>query len=284
VSYSYQIPKRFTDLNPGNHVDHGALIDYLQEARTEFLLGGPDPMPAMLGNGVFVTGHHVHYLAPVRYSTSGVDAEVWVDQVGGAKFSISYLLSDAGRPVARARTFLTPYDLQAGALRRLTPAERERMTAVLGEPVPVEPLGRVRTDELADARATSCRVRWADLDSYRHVNNVRYFDYFSQARLQLIAEAGPLDPGEPWMVVRQDVDYRIALDFRREPYQVRTAVTEIGDSSVAFVADISDPLDSGKRSFATARTVMVHLGVDGRAQAIPAATRTVLGSAIAPAP
>jgi acyl-CoA thioester hydrolase len=127
-------------------------------------------------------------------------------------------------------------------------------------------------------------VRWADLDSYRHVNNVRYFDYFSQARLQLIAEAGPLDPGEPWMVVRQDVDYRIALDFRREPYQVRTAVTEIGDSSVAFVADISDPLDSGKPSFATARTVMVHLGVDGRAQAIPAATRTVLGSAIAPAP
>jgi acyl-CoA thioesterase FadM len=80
VSYSYQIPKRFTDLNPGNHVDHGALIDYLQEARTEFLLGGPDPMPAMLGNGVFVTGHHVHYLAPVEYSDSGVDAEVWVDR------------------------------------------------------------------------------------------------------------------------------------------------------------------------------------------------------------
>jgi acyl-CoA thioester hydrolase len=84
------------------------------------------------------------------------------------------------------------------------------------------------------------------------------------------------------VVVRQDVDYRVALDFRREPYQVRTAVTEIGDSSVAFIADISDPLDPGKRSFATARTVLVHLGEDGRAQPIPAAARTVLESALTP--
>lgn len=286
MRHSFRIPQRCTDLSPGNQVDHTVLIDYLQETRTEFLLGAPEPMRSMLGGGVFVTGHQVAYLAPIGYSEDGVTAEVWVDQVGGARFSLSYRLSDRSGAVAEARTFLAPFDLTAGALRRLTAEEREQLSATLADPVPIEPLGRVRAEDLAAAVETPCRVRWADLDSYRHVNNVRYFDYLSQARLQLLGALGGIGDTagapatEPWTVVRQDIDYRIPLDFRLQPYRVRTAVAGIGDASVDFVADIVDPLEEAPRSFATARTVLLHAGVDGEPEPIPDATRARLEAAI----
>lgn len=264
VSFQYQVPKRFTDLNAGGHVDHGVVIDYLQESRTEFLLSAPGPLPAMLDSGVLVTGHHVEYLAPIGCDTPVVDAEVWVDQVGGARFSISYRLSDAGTPVVRARTFLVPYDLASGTMRRLAADERDLLASRVAEPVSLRPLGKVTSADLAGARPTACRVRWADLDSYRHVNNVKFFDYLSQARLELLAAAGPLAAGEPWVVVRQDIDYRVPIDFRREPYQVRTAVVRVGATSVELVADIIDPLVADPRPYATARTVVVQVGADGR--------------------
>jgi acyl-CoA thioester hydrolase len=279
VPFQYQVPKRFSDLDAGGHVDHSVVIDYLQEARTEFLLASEGPMPAMLDSGVLVTAHHVEYLAPIGPGEPTVDAEVWVDQVGGSRFSVSYRFSDAGNPVVRARTFLAPYDLDAGLLRRLTAAERELLVAAVEPPVPVQPLGRVRPADLGSAYETPCRVRWADLDSYRHVNNVKFFDYLGQARLELLAQAGPLDPGEPWVVARQDIDYRVPIDFRREPYLVRTGVTEVDDTSCAFVADIIDPLageTAGQRPFATARTVLAARHSDGRPRSIDAATRAVL--------
>lgn len=264
VSFQYQVPKRFTDLNAGGHVDHGVVIDYLQESRTEFLLSAPSPMPAMLDSGVLVTGHHVEYLAPITYDTPVVDAEVWVDQVGGARFSVSYQLSDAGTSVVRARTFLVPYDLASGTMRRLAADERDLLVSRVAEPVALRPLGKVTASHLAGARTSDCRVRWADLDSYRHVNNVKFFDYLSQARLELLTTAGPLGPGEPWVVVRQDIDYKMPIDFRREPYQVRTAVVRVGNSSVELVADIVDPQVSDPKPYATARTVLVQVGSDGK--------------------
>jgi acyl-CoA thioester hydrolase len=278
VPFHYQVPKRFVDLNVGGHVDHGVVIDYLQESRTEFLLSASGPMPAMLDSGVLVTGHHVEYLAPITYDTPVVDAEVWVDQVGGARFSISYRLSDGGTPVVRARTFLTPYDLAGGGLRRLTGAERDQLAAVVDDPVGIEPLGRVRPADLADAHATDCRVRWADLDSYRHVNNVKFFDYFAQARWELLAAAGPLPAGEPWVVVRQDLSYHAPIDFRREPYRVRTAVVTVGETSVQCAADIVDPQLPQPKPYASARTVLVQVDSDGRPKPVADEQRRALGA------
>lgn len=283
MPFCYQVPKRYTDLNLGGHVDHGVVIDYLQEARTEFLLSSPGPMPGMLDSGVLVTAHHVEYLAPISYRTAGVDAEVWVDQVGGARFSISYRLADAGTPVVRARTFLTPYDLTSATLRRLTGPEREQLVAAVEPQVDIEPLGKVTPADLADARGLDCRVRWADLDSYRHVNNVKFFDYFSQARLELLGDALRRAEGsdgelESWVVVRQDLDYKMPIDFRREPYRVRTAVVGIGTTSIRFAADIVDPLASAPRPYATARTVMGRLGPDGSPEPITDELRRLLGA------
>ena len=68
-------------------------------------------------------------------------------------------------------------------------------------------------------------MRWSDLDSYGHVNNVKFYDYVQEARIALINDDGATGrPRTVWMVARQDVEYRAPLDFRLEPYEVGTLV------------------------------------------------------------
>lgn len=261
--YHYACPKRWTDLNAGGHVDHGVLIDYMQEGRIEFLLSQQEPTASMLAEGVLVTSHEVEYTAPIPSGPDHLDLRLWIDEIGGAKFSLSYTLSNAGLEVARARTHAATYDLQAGKLRRLTPVERDQLGAELTPAESVKPLPTVRPAELKSAHRSPCRVRWADLDAYGHVNNVRFFDYFSQARQVMLAGDSALQAEERWLVARQDVNYRQPIDFRREPYLIRTAVTRIGTSSCELAADIVDG-SNGAARYATARTVLVLTDEHGR--------------------
>ena len=76
-----------------------------------------------------------------------------------------------------------------------------------------------------------CHVRFSDVDIYGHVNNVKYFEYFQEARIAFLMSLGDplLDPGaDPTMrqvVARIDVDYKRPILFRPEPYDVR----DLGD-------------------------------------------------------
>ena len=57
-----------------------------------------------------------------------------------------------------------------------------------------------------------CRVRWSDVDSYGHVNNVKYFEYFQEARIQLMmAQGRELGAGRHLVVAQVDVDYRLSV-------------------------------------------------------------------------
>jgi acyl-CoA thioester hydrolase len=104
-------------------------------------------------------------------------------------------------------------------------------------------------------------VRWSDLDSYGHANNVKYYDYIQEARVALMAQALRwLERDSPsaddvWVVVRQDLDYRRPLDFRVEPYRVNTVVTAVGNRSIRLAAQIDDP--GTGTVFAQARTILV---------------------------
>jgi acyl-CoA thioester hydrolase len=104
-------------------------------------------------------------------------------------------------------------------------------------------------------------VRWSDLDSYGHANNVKYYDYIQEARVALMAQALRwLERDSPsaddvWVVVRQDLDYRRPLDFRVEPYRVNTVVTSVGNRSIRLAAQIDDPATGAV--FAQARTILV---------------------------
>ena len=237
------------------HLNNAAFVDYLQEARVDYLLGGPAVMPALLANGVLVVSHQVEYLRPVVYSPRGLDIELWISSVGGSRFALAYELRDGAELAVRARTAAVPFELATNTLRRLSAEER----AVLVEAQrPTEPLPALPAVPVGDAGFHSpLPVRWSDLDSYGHVNNVKYFDYLQEARIQLFVEAlnwtGSAD--QEVLLVRQDLDYRRPIDFRPEPYEVRTVITRIGNRSVHLGAEIRDPQQG--TVFATGRTVLV---------------------------
>lgn len=243
---------RWGDMDAQGHINNAAFLDYLQEGRVDFLLSGPEEMGRLLETGVLVVSHQVEYLAPVAYSGRPLRLELWVDQVGGSRFAIGYEVYDGEVLAARARTTATPYDLAAGALRRLSDVERTCLTGAMDEAAPLRPLARVAVAERAYAHPLT--VRWSDLDSYGHVNNVKFFDYVQEARVALIADA--LDLRDvAWVVARQDLEYRRPLDFRLAPYEVRTSVTALGRRSFTLAAEIRDPAASVL--YATARTVVV---------------------------
>ncbi len=98
-------------------------------------------------------------------------------------------------------------------------------------------------------------MRWSDLDSYGHVNNVKYYDYVQEARIALMRSSLDWQSEDVWVIVRQDLEYLKPIDFRISAYEVATMVTQIGTRSFTLAAEIRDP--DGGTTYATARTVVV---------------------------
>lgn len=269
MAHIFDCPTRWGDLDAYGHLNNGVYVDFLQEARVDFLhsadfayMLGDVPLPGVSGpnsHGILVTGHQVEYVRPVAHGDP-VRIRLVVDRVGAARFTLAYDLVSRERLVARARTVLCPFDLDTGRIRRLTGAEKAWLISHAELVPPLDPL---RKATIGDRRAHeyALRIRWSDLDSYRHANNVKYYDYVQEARVALIGELiearqSPAEPPGQWVVVRQDMDYAAQIDFRREPYLVRTVVQDAGDTSVTLAAEISDPLTGTVH--AAARTVLVH--------------------------
>ncbi len=89
-----------------------------------------------------------------------------------------------------------------------------------------------------------CHVRFSDVDVYGHVNNVKYFEYYQEARIAFILSMrGGLFDGDSanrQVVARIDVDYKRPILFRAEPYAVETWVTRVGTSSYTLAGRITD--------------------------------------------
>lgn len=250
---SFVCPMRWGDMDAQGHINNAAYLDFLQEARVHFLLSGPPALQNLLTSGVLVVNHQVEYLRPIEFSERGIQIDLWVDSVGGSRFVVGYDVLDGDALAARARTAAVPFDLATNALRRLTTDERSGLSAAMVGSTPLDPLPRVRWSG-RDHRYRLA-VRWSDLDSYAHVNNVKYFDYIQEARIALMTETLGWSADEVWVIVRQDLDYLRPIDFRSEPYEVATVVSEIGSRSFKLAAEIRDPAAS--LTFATARTVVV---------------------------
>lgn len=266
-----RVPLRWVDLDAQGHANNAALVDYLQEARVDFLLTGPNAH--LLGNGIIVVGHQVEYLAPVFFTPEPLDVELVVGEVGAARFTVGYLVRQGGEPVARARTVLASFDFEAGRPARLTDTERDWFVE---RSVALEPLREVGSFTVGEAHHTlPFQVRWSDLDAYGHANNTRFFDYVAEARVALKApvlanaiRSNPHDEVEhAWLVVRQDMRYVGQVVHRLEPYEVHTAVGATGRTSLTLAAEIVDPGSGAVMSRST--TVLVHADAAGRAQPLP---------------
>lgn len=272
--FSFRCPLRWSDLDAQGHVNNAHIVDYMQEARVAFFRSGPTS--ALLDSGIVVVGHQVEYLSSVEYSDAGVDIELSVAALGGARFEVAYDLTQDGRPVARARTVLCPYDFEAERPARLTPADRAFLSAAISETEPLRPLSSPTLD--GRGTVTDLFVRWSDHDSFGHVNNAKAYDYVQQARVEAtsqwdpaMARVGAGDSQYVWLVVRQDVDYVTQLSHRVQPYAARTAPIMLGTSSITLASEMFDPVDG--TVFIRGRTVLVCAGTDLRPKPLPDSIR-----------
>ena len=185
---------RWADLDMLGHVNNVTYVDYLQEARVDMLRthgSRPRGDAGDLAEGVVVVRHEVTYLRPLLFTFEPVMIECWVTEVRAASFTLAYEIfrESRSRPgernvFVRATTVLTPYVFASERPRRISPEERMRLEAFL------EPdTGSARSPATQEPVAPSelghfaVHVRFSDVDVYGHVNNVKYFEYFQEARL-----------------------------------------------------------------------------------------------------
>jgi acyl-CoA thioester hydrolase len=117
------------------HVNNSRYVDYLQDARVDFLfrtakeLGADD-----LETGLLVARHEVHYRAPLIFRPEPVRIELWISEIRAASFTIDYeILDETPRCLyVEARTKLVPFDFTANRLRRISPVEREALSELVG--------------------------------------------------------------------------------------------------------------------------------------------------------
>ncbi len=277
----YEIAMHWGDMDAQGHINNVAFVDYLQEARSRFLKSGPHGH--LLEEGVIVVWHRVQYLKPVKFSTTPLQIEIGVYKVGGSLFEVGYRVFHEGELAVEAASRLCPFDFDAQLPRRLTPEERAWFTSRPIEFTKIPPLPGA--DLNGQSHCHPFNVRWSDLDSYGHVNNIRYYEYLQEARIGFtssldpdMVRSGSFDAKNEyfWVLVRQDVKYVNQMNFRLDPYEVLTAPVELGNSSITLAAEIVDP-QAGGQVCAQGRTVLVCVDPKtGRATPLPANARASL--------
>ncbi len=278
---------RWADLDQQGHVNNVVYVDYLQEARVDLLrTHSRREATGELAEGLVVVRHEVHFTAPLTFDLAPVLIECWVTEIRAASFTMAYEvyrdIDGARRIFCRATTVLTPYLFATERPRRLSAEERTALAAYLEEPSEWSGPGTGRVPPLAASEARGhypVHVRFSDVDVYGHVNNVKYFEYYTEARILLMSRIrGTVDqrPVPTVVVVRTDVDYRVPILFRSEPYDAWSAVTRVGRTSVEITSEIRD----GDVLLSRARVVVVIVDLEtGRPAPLEPDLRAALAEA-----
>ncbi|MGI9155893.1 MAG: acyl-CoA thioesterase [Marmoricola sp.] len=264
MRHVYECPMRWADLDMLGHVNNVTYVDYLQEARIDMLAAHASVQGGeRLAEGVVVVRHEVQFVSPLVWRLEPVRIECWVSEIKAATFTMTYEIVDESgseRVVhLRATTLLTPYVFAEERPRRISREERAALSIWLEEgydPSPAIP----RLPEAGARHHYPLAVRWSDVDAYGHVNNVKYFEFFQEARIQYLRTLPREEDGpwSHWVVGHTDVDYLRPIMLRPialglEPYAVRSWIGHVGNRSTIMMGEICD----GDRVLARSRVVMV---------------------------
>jgi acyl-CoA thioester hydrolase len=133
-----------------------------------------------------------------------------------------------------------------------------------------------------------CPLRWADMDSLGHVNNVTYADYLQESRVDMLRVHAPARGGEELaegvVVVRHEVEFVAPLVFRFEPVRIESWVTRIRAASFTMAYEILDEQPDGSRTvYLRARSVLTpYLFAEERPRRIRDEERAVLEGFLEP--
>ncbi|WP_408898685.1 acyl-CoA thioesterase [Nocardioides sp. R1-1] len=280
VRHRYECPLRWGDIDQLNHVNNVRYVDYLQEARGALLHAcrAAAGVEHHHNDAYVVRRHEVTFRAPLRFRFQSVSIESWVSEIRTASFTLDHEIfaegPDGERTVyVRARTVLAPFVLATGTPRRLDEQERQALAPY------AEPGADRSRPVLVDvprehAAHYPVQVRFSDLDIYRHVNNVTYFEYFQEAR---IASLGRLRKGlEEFprissVIAQADVEYVAPIVLRPEPYDSWSVVSHVGRRSMVVESEITDGAGGSATGAVLARSkvVLVFFDVETQRAATP---------------
>jgi acyl-CoA thioester hydrolase len=97
------------------------------------------------------------------------------------------------------------------------------------------------------------RVRWSDLDGYRHVNNASMLRLLEEARIDAfwsadgsIAPSAAVLDGSPdattmTLIARQELEYLIPIPYLRAPLDVQIWVGRLGGASLEVCYEVWSP-------------------------------------------
>lgn len=115
------------------------------------------------------------------------------------------------------------------------------------------------------------QIRFGDVDSYGHVNNVTFATYLEDARVQLLhqplgEDAAPgispdltladlVGPDNFTLVGRHEIEYLAPLHFRTSPIHIAIWITDVGGSSFEYSYTVGE--EDGSTLYAHASSGMV---------------------------
>lgn len=122
-------------------------------------------------------------------------------------------------------------------------------------------------------------TRWADHDSYGHVQNVVYYSFFDSAISQFLVERGTLDIGNSpviGLIVASSCEFFASITFP-DRVTVGLRIAHLGNSSARYELGVFR--NDEEEACASGEVVYVYVDRDSRRSAsIPAAVRDELAS------
>ena len=128
--YVHEVHMRWADMDAYRHVNNGAYLAYLEQARVGMFFHRHEGFPS----GTVISRHEIDYLRPIVYHPEPLRIEVWIEKVGGARFTVRYEIFNQGELAARAATTCVTFDFATDLPRRLTADERALLLAFADEP------------------------------------------------------------------------------------------------------------------------------------------------------
>jgi acyl-CoA thioester hydrolase len=127
-------------------------------------------------------------------------------------------------------------------------------------------------------------LRWADMDSYGHVNNTEFLRLLEQARV----EGLPLvrDPGVTgFLIVRHEIEYLRPLDYSSAGVVVRMWCTGVGGAGFDLGYEVESPATDGGLHGPYARAASTLVAYDfphARPRRLTDGERTLLAAITGP--
>lgn len=120
------------------------------------------------------------------------------------------------------------------------------------------------------------QLRWGDMDSFNHVNNVQVARLFEEARVRALADwfGGP-DMRVTVLVARQEIEFASPLAYTLEPATIVAWISRVGTASFDIAATLTDP--AGRLCAQVSTTLVSIDSSTGRSAPLTEQAVSVLG-------